>query len=118
MLLDPLAGMTVGLLCNHGLKYYNDEILIIRNRPGGCFPVQRRGCRAFLGRRSSSWGGRRGSIRSLREPGDLFACATEAFFEQPDKLIEESQNLYNLLKTFFNFDPLKSRRPSKQIVTV
>lgn len=56
--------------------------------------------------------------QAIHNKGEFFACATEAFFEQPDKLKEESEILYNLLKAFYNFDPLKYRRTSKQIVTV
>lgn len=54
---------------------------------------------------------------AVQNRGEFFACATEIFFEQPDKLKNESDDLYNLLKAFFNFDPLQYRRTTRQKVT-
>ncbi|HLP44450.1 MAG TPA: zinc-dependent peptidase, partial [Candidatus Kapabacteria bacterium] len=38
---------------------------------------------------------------------ELFAVATEAFFEKPWEMKEQSPELYEALKTFFNIDTVK-----------
>lgn len=49
------------------------------------------------------------SIRSYatQNPGEFLACVTELFFEDPLKLKNSSEDLYCLLKAFYNFDPLE-----------
>lgn len=49
------------------------------------------------------------SIRSYatQNLGEFLACATELFFEDPVKLKTISEDLYRLLKVFYNFDPLE-----------
>lgn len=44
---------------------------------------------------------------ALQSIGEFFACAVEYFMEDPGALKWESEDLYNLLLRFFNFDPVK-----------
>jgi len=39
------------------------------------------------------------------DPAEFFACAVEAFFEQPDKVREKAPDLYAQLSRFFNQRP-------------
>jgi hypothetical protein len=44
---------------------------------------------------------------AVKNIGEFFACATELFFEDPKKLNSMSKELYGLLQSLYNFDPLE-----------
>jgi Mlc titration factor MtfA (ptsG expression regulator) len=41
---------------------------------------------------------------------EFFAVATESFFEKPEQLHKQMPDLYELLKTFYAYDPLADRK--------
>ncbi len=43
---------------------------------------------------------------ATKSPSELFACATELFFESPTGLKDLSPNIYKLFLRFYNFDPI------------
>ncbi|MCP5050329.1 MAG: zinc-dependent peptidase, partial [bacterium] len=44
---------------------------------------------------------------ALQNIGEFFACTGEYFFEEPKKLKQKNNDLYELFRFFFNFDPIK-----------
>jgi hypothetical protein len=43
---------------------------------------------------------------AMSDTGELFACAVEMFFENPEPLKSKSPELYGLLRDYFQLDPL------------
>ena len=41
------------------------------------------------------------------DPGEVFAAATELFYEMPDQLLKRHPELYELLRSFFKLDPAR-----------
>ena len=48
------------------------------------------------------------------EPAELFACAVESFFMEPDLLERHHPELFVALRVLFNLDPRSSRTPREQ----
>lgn len=41
------------------------------------------------------------------DPGEVFAAATELFYEMPDQLLKRHPEMYELLRSFFKLDPAR-----------
>ena len=50
------------------------------------------------------------SLYGATNEAEFFAVATETFFEKPEKLGNQLPDLYDLLKQFYECDPLEERR--------
>ena len=61
----------------------------------------------FLRHELTRNGGRLAAKLTAGDPGEVFAAATELFFEMPDRLMQQQPEFYEMLRSFYQLDPVR-----------
>jgi Mlc titration factor MtfA (ptsG expression regulator) len=61
----------------------------------------------FLRQELTRSGGRLAAKLTAGDPAEVFAAATELFFEMPDRLMQQHPEFYEMLRSFYQLDPVR-----------
>ena len=61
----------------------------------------------FLRHELTRNGGRLDAKLMAGDPAEVFAAATELFFEMPDRLMQQHPEFYEMLRSFYQLDPVR-----------